>query len=196
MAGPQIPNLFKIPELRKKILLTLGVLVLLRVGAHITVPGVDRNALTLAVGGQNNLFGLLDLFTGGALQRATVFALGVMPYISASIIFQLLTAVFPYFEKLQKEGEAGYAKINQYTRYLTMVLAALQALGYAFLFKNQGALDANAGRMTLIVVTLTVGTALPAPHSITTSLSPPRPTPPSQLERRSSCALVRASSQP
>ena len=82
MAGPQIPNLFKIPELRKKILLTLGVLVLLRVGAHITVPGVDRNALTLAVGGQNNLFGLLDLFTGGALQRATVFALGVMPLAS------------------------------------------------------------------------------------------------------------------
>ncbi|MEJ2151552.1 MAG: preprotein translocase subunit SecY, partial [Gemmatimonadota bacterium] len=111
----QIPNLFKIPELRRKILFTLGILVLLRVGAHITVPGVNREALTLAIGGQNNLFGLLDLFTGGALQRATVFALGIMPYISASIIFQLLTAVFPYFEKLQKEGEEGRKKITQYT---------------------------------------------------------------------------------
>jgi preprotein translocase subunit SecY len=108
----QIPNLFKIPELRRKILFTLGILVLLRVGAHITVPGVNREALTLAIGGQNNLFGLLDLFTGGALQRATVFALGIMPYISASIIFQLLTAVFPYFEKLQKEGEEGRKKIT------------------------------------------------------------------------------------
>ncbi len=136
MAGPQIPNLFKIPELRKKILLTLGILVLLRVGAHITVPGVDRNALTLAVGGQNNLFGLLDLFTGGALQRATIFALGIMPYISASIIFQLMTAVFPYFEKLQKEGEEGRRKITQYTRYATVALSAVQAYGYAVFIEN------------------------------------------------------------
>ena len=113
MATPQVPNLFKIPELRRKILFTLGVLVLLRVGAHITLPGIDREALVLAVGGQNNLFGLLDLFTGGALQRATVFALGIMPYISASIIFQLMTAVFPYFEKLQREGEEGRKKITQ-----------------------------------------------------------------------------------
>ncbi|CAN5158226.1 preprotein translocase subunit SecY [soil metagenome] len=136
MAGPQIPNLFKIPELRKKILYTLGVLVLLRVGAHITVPGVNREALTLAVGGQNNLFGLLDLFTGGALQRATVFALGIMPYISASIIFQLLTAVFPYFEKLQKEGEEGRKKITQYTRYATVALATVQGYGYAVFIEN------------------------------------------------------------
>lgn len=136
MAGPQIPNLFKIPELRKKILYTLGVLVLLRVGAHITVPGVNREALTLAIGGQNNLFGLLDLFTGGALQRATVFALGIMPYISASIIFQLLTAVFPYFEKLQKEGEEGRKKITQYTRYATVALSTVQAYGYAVFIEN------------------------------------------------------------
>ena len=136
MAAPQIPNLFKIPELRKKILFTLGILVLLRVGAHITVPGVNREALTLAVGGQNNLFGLLDLFTGGALQRATVFALGIMPYISASIIFQLMTAVFPYFEKLQKEGEEGRKKITQYTRYATVALSAVQAYGYAVFIEN------------------------------------------------------------
>jgi preprotein translocase subunit SecY len=136
MANPQVPNLFKIPELRKKILFTLGILVLLRVGAYITVPGVDRNLLTLAAQGQNNLFGLLDLFTGGALQKATVFALGIMPYISASIIFQLLTAVFPYFEKLQKEGEEGRKKIQQYTRYATVALAAVQASGYSVFIQN------------------------------------------------------------
>ena len=136
MANPQIPNLFKIPELRKKILFTLGILVLLRVGAYITVPGVDRNLLTIAIQGQNNLFGLLDLFTGGALQKATVFALGIMPYISASIIFQLLTAVFPYFEKLQKEGEEGRKKIQQYTRYATVALAAVQASGYSVFIQN------------------------------------------------------------
>jgi preprotein translocase subunit SecY len=136
MANPQVPNLFKVPELRRKILFTLGILVLLRVGAHITVPGVDRNLLTLAAGTQNNLFGLLDLFTGGALQKATVFALGIMPYISASIIFQLLTAVFPYFEKLQKEGEEGRKKIQQYTRYATVMLAAVQASGYAVFIQN------------------------------------------------------------
>jgi preprotein translocase subunit SecY len=108
----------------------------LRVGAYITVPGVDRNLLTLAAQGQNNLFGLLDLFTGGALQKATVFALGIMPYISASIIFQLLTAVFPYFEKLQKEGEEGRKKIQQYTRYATVALAAVQASGYSVFIQN------------------------------------------------------------
>jgi preprotein translocase subunit SecY len=136
VAGPQIPNLFKIPELRRKILFTLGILVLLRFGAHITVPGINRDALTLAVGGQNNLFGLLDLFTGGALQRATVFALGIMPYISSSIIFQLMTAVFPYFEKLQKEGEEGRRKITQYTRYATVALAVVQGYGYAVFLEN------------------------------------------------------------
>ncbi len=136
LGGSQVPNIFKVPELRDKILFTLGILVLLRVGAHITVPGVDRNLLTLAAGTQNNLFGLLDLFTGGALQKATVFALGIMPYISASIIFQLLTAVFPYFEKLQKEGEEGRKKITQYTRYATVGLAAVQAAGYSVFIQN------------------------------------------------------------
>src|SRR5918996_666149 len=137
MSTPQVPNIFKIPELRKKILFTLGVLVLLRVGAHVTVPAVNREALTLAIGGQNNLFGMLDVFTGGALQRATVFALGIMPYISASIIFQLMTAVFPHFEKLQKEGEEGRKRITQYTRYATVGLAAVQGYGYAAYLQSQ-----------------------------------------------------------
>jgi preprotein translocase subunit SecY len=160
MAGPQIPNLFKIPELRRKILFTLGVLVLLRVGAHITVPGVNREQLTLAAGGQNNLFGLLDLFTGGALQKATVFALGIMPYISASIIFQLMTAVFPHFEKLQKEGEEGRKKIQQYTRYATVGLAAVQAAGYAVFIQNlspDAILFPGFRFQILTILTLTTG---------------------------------------
>jgi preprotein translocase subunit SecY len=160
MSTPQVPNIFKIPELRKKILFTLGILVLLRVGAHITVPGVNREALSLAIGGQNNLFGLLDLFTGGALQRATVFALGIMPYISASIIFQLMTAVFPYFEKLQKEGEEGRKKITQYTRYATVGLSMVQAYGYAVFIQNlspDAVLFPGIRFHILTVVTLTTG---------------------------------------
>ncbi len=160
MAVPQVPNLFKIPELRKKILFTLGILVLLRVGAHIIIPGIDRNELVLAQGGQNNLFGLLNMFTGGALNRAAVFALGIMPYISAAIIFQLLTAVFPYFEKLQKEGEEGRKKITQYTRYSTVGLSALQAYGYAVFLQNfspDAVLFPGLPFMLLTVVILTTG---------------------------------------
>ena len=106
------------------------------------------------------MLGLLNLFSGGALSQFSLFALGIMPYVTASIILQLLTVVVPSLERLQKEGEAGYAKINQYTRYLTIVLAAFQSLGYAYLFKRQNALEANSGRVVLIVITLTAGTAL------------------------------------
>ena len=106
------------------------------------------------------ILGLLNVFSGGALSQFSLFALGIMPYVTASIILQLLTVVIPKLEELQKEGEAGYAKINQYTRYLTVVLAAAQATGYAYLFKRQGALNANAGRLVLIVITLTAGTTL------------------------------------
>ncbi|HEX7311452.1 MAG TPA: preprotein translocase subunit SecY, partial [Gaiellaceae bacterium] len=106
------------------------------------------------------VFGLLNTFSGSALSRFSIFALGIMPYITASIILQLMTVVVPSLEQLQKEGEAGFAKINQYTRYLTVALAAAQSLGYAFLFKKEGVLQANAGRLVLIVLTLTAGTAL------------------------------------
>jgi preprotein translocase subunit SecY len=106
------------------------------------------------------VLGLLNLFSGSALSRFSVFALGIMPYVTASIILQLLTVVIPSLEQLQKEGESGYAKINQYTRYLTVVLAAAQAAGYGYLFKRQGALQINTGRLVLIVITLTAGTAL------------------------------------
>ncbi len=106
------------------------------------------------------MLGLLNLFSGGALSQFSLFALGIMPYVTASIILQLLTVVVPSLERLQKEGEAGYAKINQYTRYLTIVLAAFQSLGYSYLFKRQNALEANSGRVVIIVITLTAGTAL------------------------------------
>src|SRR5690606_22409823 len=131
MANP-IPNLWRIPELKNKLLFTLGVLLLYRVGAHITTPGINYEALQAQFGAlQGTLLGVYDMFVGGALSRATVFALGIMPYISASIIFQLLAAVFPTIEKMQKEGEEGRKKLTQWTRYATVVLALLQAYGYA-----------------------------------------------------------------
>ncbi|MFN2432860.1 MAG: preprotein translocase subunit SecY [Gemmatimonadota bacterium] len=157
---PQIPNLYKIPELRRKILFTLGILVILRLGAHVTIPGIDRLNIETLFGNTNTMFGMLDIFTGGALQRATVFALGIMPYISASIIFQLLTAVFPYFEKLQKEGEEGRKRITQYTRYATVGLAAVQAYGYAVYLQSQvpQAVEMTGFRFVLTtLITLTTG---------------------------------------
>ncbi|MEW6060725.1 MAG: preprotein translocase subunit SecY [Bacteroidota bacterium] len=124
-------NIFKIEELRTRILFTAGLLIVVRIGSHITLPGVDAGVLAAAMRNQasNTLFGLYDLFVGGAFHNAAIFALGIMPYISASIILQLLGAVVPFFQKLQKEGEAGRKKINQYTRYGTVVISLLQAWG-------------------------------------------------------------------
>jgi preprotein translocase subunit SecY len=123
-------NVFKIPELRKRILFTMALLVVYRVGGHVPTPGIDAQALgeffrTM----RGSLFGLYDMFVGGAFHKATIFSLGIMPYISASIIIQLLGAVVPYFQKLQKEGEEGRRKITQYTRYGTVLIGAMQALG-------------------------------------------------------------------
>jgi preprotein translocase subunit SecY len=160
VTGPRIPNVFKIPELKEKILFTLLCLLLYRLGAHITVPGIDTLALTQFFQGQNSqtLFGLYDMFTGGALLRATVFGLGIMPYISASIFFQLVGAVIPSVEKLQKD-EDGRKRITQWTRYLTVVLAAGQAWGYAvFLEGLQGAVGHPGwGFRVVTVFTLTTG---------------------------------------
>jgi len=128
-----IKNILQVPELRRRIFFTGLLLVVYRVGAHIPTPGVDATALAAffaQAGG--TLFGLADLFSGGALRRLSIFALGIMPYISASIIFQLLAVVIPQLEKLQKEGEQGRKRINQYTRYATVALAAIQAMGIAF----------------------------------------------------------------
>ncbi len=123
-------NAWRIEELRKKILYTLLILVIYRIGAHISIPGVDASRLaTFFSQNSNNLFGLYDSFTGGAFAKATIFALGIMPYISASIIIQIMGAVIPQIRLLQKEGQEGRAKLNQWTRYFTVVLATLQGIG-------------------------------------------------------------------
>src|SRR5215510_4510946 len=116
-----LKNIFAVSELRNRVLFTLGLLGVYRVGHHIPTPGVNRYALEeLARQMQNTMFGLYDMFSGGSLSRVTIFALGIMPYISASIILQLLTVVWPYLERLSKEGELGRRKITQYTRYGTI----------------------------------------------------------------------------
>jgi preprotein translocase subunit SecY len=159
MANP-IPNLWRVPELKNKILFTLFILLIYRVGAHITVPGLDVGALKQQFGQlQDTFLGIYDMFVGGGLSRATVFALGIMPYISASIMFQLLAAVFPTIEKLQKEGEEGRKKITQWTRYTTVGLSAIQAYGYSiFLLSLPGAVRTpGAGFIFTTVLALTVG---------------------------------------
>jgi preprotein translocase subunit SecY len=124
-------NIFKIQELRERLLFTAALLIVVRIGSHVTLPGVDASLLadTIRRTSEGTLFGLYDLFVGGAFSNAAVFALGIMPYISSSIVIQLLGAVVPYFQKLQKEGEDGRKKITQYTRYGTVLIAALQASG-------------------------------------------------------------------
>jgi len=159
MSNP-IPALFRIPELKEKILFTLLILVIYRIGAHIVAPGVDTGALG-AIAGQleGTVFGIYDMFVGGGLSRATVFALGIMPYISASIMFQLLAAVFPTVEKMQKEGEEGRKKLTQYTRYTTVGLSVAQAYGYSvFLAGFPGAvISPGFGFTFTMVLTLTTG---------------------------------------
>ena len=130
-------SIVRIPELRRKLLFTLAILAVYRVGGHVPTPGIDSEALgEYFAGAQNTLFGLYDMFVGGAFQKATIFALGIMPYISASIILQLLGSVVPHFQKLQKEGEEGRKKITQYTRYGTVLLAAMQSYGVSVFLEN------------------------------------------------------------
>jgi preprotein translocase subunit SecY len=156
-----LANAWRVPELRRRLLFTAGVLAVYRFGSFVPAPGVNQQALTQLFGQQGNgVLGLLNLFSGSALSRFSLFALGIMPYVTASIIFQVLAVVVPSLERLQKEGEAGYAKITQYTRYLTVALAAAQATGYAFLFRHGGALHFNTGRLIIIILTLTAGTTL------------------------------------
>jgi preprotein translocase subunit SecY len=162
-----LQNIFKIPELKKRVLFSLGMLAVYRIGCFIPTPGIDRIALaSFFKQAQGTLLGLFDMFSGGALERLSVFALGIMPYISSSIIFQLLTVVVPAIEKLSKEGEAGRKKIIQYTRYGTMVLSVVQGLGIAIGLES---MRGPAGEMVvptpgwsfrlLTVITLTAGTA-------------------------------------
>ncbi len=162
-----LQNIFKIPELKKRVMFSLGMLFVYRVGCHIPTPGIDGVALShFFKQAQGTLLGMFDMFSGGALEKLTVFALGIMPYISSSIIFQLLTVVVPAIEKLSKEGETGRKKIIQYTRYGTVVLSVVQALGISI---GLEAMRGPAGELVvpnpgwsfrlLTVITLTAGTA-------------------------------------
>jgi len=162
-----LKNIFKIPELKKRVLFSLAMLAVYRIGCHIPTPGIDRIALShFFKQAQGTLLGLFDMFSGGALERLTVFALGIMPYISSSIIFQLLTVVVPAIEKLSKEGESGRKKIIQYTRYGTVVLSVVQGLGIAIGLES---MRGPAGELVvpnpgwsfrlMTVLTLTAGTA-------------------------------------
>jgi preprotein translocase subunit SecY len=152
-----IANLFKIPELKEKILFTLLVLFIYRIGAHISAPGIDVSALQAqfaALG--STLFGVYDMFVGGALSRATVLSLGIMPYISASIMFQLLAAVVPTIEKMQKEGEDGRKKLTQWTRYATVALAMAQGYGYGVFIQNIPNAVQSPGLFSFLVPTMLV----------------------------------------
>lgn len=155
-------NIFKIEELRQKILLTMVMILIYRIGSFVVLPGIDPNALSsLSNTGSKGLLGLLDMFVGGSFARASIFALGVMPYISASIAVQLLTLAVPYFQKMQKEGESGRKKINQYTRYLTVAITALQAIGYVTFLRSitQNAIVIHPFWFTITTVfALTAGT--------------------------------------
>ena len=139
-----IKNIFKIEDLRKRILYTLGIILIYRLGAHIVLPGINPGGLAAFTrNAQEGLMGLLDLFSGGAFANASIFALGIMPYISASIVIQLMTLAVPYFQRLQKEGESGRKKLNQITRYLTVAVVAIQAPAYIATIEGQFAYAIN-----------------------------------------------------
>src|SRR5687767_13994434 len=167
MAIDSVKNLFAIAELRKRVLFTLGMLIVYRIGGHIPTPGINTAALAqLVEQARGTMFGLYNMFSGGNLSRVTIFALGIMPYISASIILQLLAVVWPYLERLSKEGELGRRKITQYTRYGTIVLSVVQALGIAIFLERStdvaGGLPlvyaGGWGFRVMTVLTLTTGT--------------------------------------
>ncbi|MGA2351925.1 MAG: preprotein translocase subunit SecY [Terracidiphilus sp.] len=154
-------NIFRIPDLRKRVLFTLGILAIYRLGAFIPTPGVNSKLLEQLFSSQSgSALGLMDLFGGGNLRRMTIFALGIMPYITASIIFQLLTVVYEPLARIQKEGELGRRKITQWTRYMTVILAAVQSIGIATILQKQGmVLNPGIGFSLMTVLTLTTGTA-------------------------------------
>ncbi|MBC8375443.1 MAG: preprotein translocase subunit SecY [FCB group bacterium] len=168
----KIKTVFRIPELRQRILFTFGIIAVFRLGSHVPLPGVDVEVLSAAIDnlqqGMQGFLGLFDLFAGGNFKKATVFAIGIMPYISASIILQLLGSVIPYFQKLQKEGEEGRKKITQLTRYATVLIATMQAWGIGIFLSSMEASigggtaqvvpDGGVGFMALTVITLVTGT--------------------------------------
>jgi preprotein translocase subunit SecY len=154
-------NAVRVRELRRRLLFTAMVLAVFRVGSWLPAPGVDPGAVSNFVNSKGStIFGLLNLLSGSSLSRLSLFALGIVPYVTASIGIQLLTAAVPSLEQLQRQGEAGYARLSQYTRYATVAFAAAQATGYAYLFRHEGAIHLSAGRFVILVLTLTAGTTL------------------------------------
>src|ERR1043166_7860368 len=147
---------FQIPELKKRIQFNLGMFAVLALGAHIPVPGVDHQAVEKMFGGNNSLLGLVDVFSGGALRRMSLFAMGITPYINASIIMQMLTLAIPQLEVMQKEGESGRKQIAKITRYLTIALSLFQAIGFSMMFR--GASHMNAFNYAQMWITMTAGT--------------------------------------
>ncbi|HEX8985746.1 MAG TPA: preprotein translocase subunit SecY [Bryobacteraceae bacterium] len=159
-----VTNIFRIPDLRRRFLFTLALLAIYRLGGHIPTPGIDANKLDefFRTAGAGTVFGFIDLFSGGMFRRLTIFALGIMPYITSSIILQLLTVVVPTLEKLQKEGELGRRKITQWTRYLTVGLAIMQSFGIATALQSSEGhfvLNPGIGFILMTILTLTTGTA-------------------------------------
>src|SRR5712675_1417903 len=158
-----VTNVFRVPDLRKRLLFALALLAVYRLGGHIPTPGIDTNKLEdFFRQNQGTLFGFIDLFSGGNVRRLTIFALGIMPYITSSIILQLLTVVVPTLEKLQKEGELGRRKITQWTRYLTVILALMHSFGIATgLQAMQGNIVINPGIgfVLMTILSLTTGSA-------------------------------------
>ena len=159
----KVRTIFNIPELRSKIIYTLSILIVVRVGAHIPIPGVDANALAGAFERlQDTLFGLFNMFVGGAFEKASLFSLGIMPYISASIIIQLMGSVLPYFQRLQKEGEAGRKKITQITRYGTVLIATMQSYGVTVFLEKELQVVVNPGPLFVFtaIISMVTGTIL------------------------------------
>src|SRR6266705_1208794 len=161
-----LANLFRIEELRRRVLFTLALLAVYRIGAHIPTPGINGAVLDqIFSAAQGTALGIFDLFSGGNFRRLTIFALGIMPYITSSIILQLMTVVFPYLERLQKEGELGRRKITQYTRYLTIVLSVIQSSTIATALQAQSlggqslVYHGGASFILMTILTLTTGSA-------------------------------------
>ena len=150
---------WKIPEIRSKIIFTLLMLLVFRIGSNIPVPGIDREYLAQMFSGETGLLDLFDLFSGGAFSNFTIFALSITPYITASIIVQLLTIAFPYFERLAKEGTEGRKKMATITRYMTVVLGLIQAIGLTVGLFRRAIVDKSAFNIITIIIVLTAGTA-------------------------------------
>src|SRR3979490_2135854 len=162
-----VKNMFRIEDLRNRVLFTLALLAVYRIGAHIPTPGINTAVLEQMFNqSAGSVLGIFDLFSGGNFRRLTIFALGIMPYITSSIILQLMTVVFPYLERLQKEGELGRRKITQYTRYLTILLSIIQSLSIALTLEKTGGpghqplvYNPGVGFILLTILTLTTGSA-------------------------------------